>query len=110
MSSAATIGDVVVEEAGGMYYLAFEGASPPAGVGGFRSLAAAKDQARAVWNLRLLDKLKDEAGRMSLASESTTDRLLKALDGLTNPGDLRHEHRPRRKHRGLHQRPANDHL
>ncbi len=86
--TAATIGDVVVEEEEGVYYLAFDGVAPLSrGVGGFRSLEAARDQARAIWNLRLIDKLKAEAGRMSLASEYTTDRLLKALDGLTNLGD-----------------------
>lgn len=86
--TAATIGDVVVEESGGLFFIACDGASPPHdGAGGFRSLAAAKDHATADWNSRLLDKLKDEAGRLSLASPITTDRLLKALDGLVNPGD-----------------------
>jgi hypothetical protein len=81
--TAATIGEVVVEESGGLFYIAYAGDGPSLGrAGGFRSLDAAKDQARAVWNLRLLDKLKAEAGRLSLASEYTTDRLMRALDGL----------------------------
>lgn len=83
MATAATVGDVVVERVDDAFYIALPGVSRmPPGVGGFSTLRAAIDQARSIWNLRLLEQLNAEAGRLSLASKGTTDRLLRALDGL----------------------------
>ncbi|OJW25097.1 MAG: hypothetical protein BGO49_11510 [Planctomycetales bacterium 71-10] len=85
MATAATIGDMTVEEAEGLYYIVHPRLDERLHrVGGFRSLEAAKLQARAAWNVALLKKLTEEAGRMSLASEGTTDRLMRALDGLSS--------------------------
>lgn len=92
MATATTVGDVVVEEIDGRFYLTFSGVGAlPGRGGGFRSLEAAKDQARAAWNLRLVERLTGEASRLALSSEATTARLLRAIDGLTNLGGVDHE-------------------
>lgn len=83
MATVATVGEVVVERVDDAFYVTLPGVPRmPPGVGGFATIRAAVDQARAVWNLRLLEQLNAEAGRLHLASEATTTRLLRALDGL----------------------------
>ncbi len=85
---AEGVGDVEIDLIDGVYLVRCTRCGGEEGEK-FPTLEAATAHARAEWNGRLMTRLARESCRLPMASEETTERLRKALDGLTNLGEVR---------------------